>query len=134
MTLAPGRDGQRQATIEARTIEQHGRELIGATLATFPVSTRPVGKPPAGSPVQFGPMDVMGYRRPPVTVSFDDLSRRGLPRVLFVNAHLPEGITVCDVNVFAAMIKEAQAASCQRYVRPDEIGNDQCADLGGTGI
>jgi hypothetical protein len=133
MTLAPERDGQRQATIEASTIE-HGHDVIGPTLATFPISTRPAGKPPAGNPIQFGPKDGMAYRRPSVTVSFDDLSQPGLPRVLFVNVNLPEGITVCDINVFAAMIKEAQAAGSLRYVRPDEYGNDQCAGLGGTGI
>jgi hypothetical protein len=79
-------------------------------------------------------MDAMGYRRPPVTVSFDDLGQRGLPRGLFVNGNLPEGITVCDVNAFAAMIKEAQAGGSLRYVRPDEYGNDQCVGLGGTSI
>jgi hypothetical protein len=72
--------------------------------------------------------------RPPVTASFDDLRRRGLPEVLFVHSFLPEGVIICDINVFAAMIKEAQAAGSRRYVRPDEYGNDQCAGLGGTGI
>jgi hypothetical protein len=133
MTLAPERDGQRQATIEAMTIE-HGHELIGTTLATFPISTRPVGKPSASNPVLVDPIGGLKYRRPPVTVSFDDLSQRGLPRMLFVNGHLPEGVTVCDINVFAAMIKEAQAVGSLRYVRPDELGNDQCVGLGGTGI
>jgi hypothetical protein len=133
MTLAPERDGQRQATIEARTFE-HRRELIGATLATFPISTHPTGKPRAESPVQLGPKDAMGYRRPPVTVSFDDLSRRGLPRMLFVNGSLPEGMIACDISVFAAMIKEAYQEGSLRFVRPDELGNDQCVGLGGTGI
>jgi hypothetical protein len=64
MTLAPERDGQRQATIEASTIE-HGHDVIGPTLATFPISTHPAGKPSAGNPIQFGPKDAMGYRRPP---------------------------------------------------------------------
>lgn len=50
-------------------------------------------------------MDVMGYRRPPVTVSFDDLSQRGAPRMLFVNAQLPEGVIACDIGVFAAMMQ-----------------------------
>lgn len=57
--------------------------------------------------VQFGPRDDLGYRRPPVTASFEDLRRRGLPEVLFVHSFLPEGVTICDVNVFAAMIEEA---------------------------
>jgi hypothetical protein len=133
MTLAPERDGQRQATIEAVTYE-HRRLVAGATLATFPVSTRPAGEPPAENPVQLGPKDAMGYRRPPVTVSFDDLSQRGLPRMLFVNGSLPEGMTACDINVFAAMIKEAYQEGALRFVRPDELGNDQCVGLGGTGI
>jgi hypothetical protein len=76
----------------------------------------------------------MGYRRPPVTVSFDDLSRQGLPRLLFVNGNLPEGIIACDISVFAAMIKEAYQDGTLRYVRRDENGNDQCVGLGGTGI
>jgi len=133
MTLAPPRDGQRQVTIEAMTVE-HRREVTGAMLATFPVSTRPAGRPPAETPVQLGPKDAMGYRRPPVTVSFDDLSRRGLPRMLFVNGSLPEGMTACDISVFAAMIKEAYREGSLRFVRPDELGNDQCVGLGGTGI
>lgn len=127
MTLAPERDGQRQATIEAVTLE-HGRPVTGAVLATFPVST-----PPAGDRVQSGPAGTRGYRRLPVTVSYDDLRRRGLPRILFVNEHLPEGVTVCDVSVFAAMIKEAYAGDL-RFVGTDEHGNDQCVGLGSTGI
>jgi hypothetical protein len=84
--------------------------------------------------VQLGPRDDLGYRRPPVTVSFDDLSRRGVPRSLFVNAHLPEGIIACDIGVFTAMIKEAYDEGALRFVRPDGLGNDQCVGLGGTGI
>lgn len=34
----------------------------------------------------------------PVTASFEDLRRRGLPEVLFVHSSLPEGVTICDVN------------------------------------
>jgi hypothetical protein len=133
MTLAPERDGQRQATIEVGAFE-HAREVTGTTLATFPISTRPDGSPPAVNPLQLGPKDAMGYRRPPVTVSFDDLSRQGLPRLLFVNGNLPEGIIACDISVFAAMIKEAYQDGTLRYVRRDENGNDQCVGLGGTGI
>ena len=133
MTLAPERDGQREATIEAVTYE-HRRQVTGATLATFPVSTRPAGEPRAEHPVQLGPTDAMGYRRPPVTVSFDDLSRRGLPRMLFVNSTVPEGIIACDINAYAAMIKEAYHEGALRFVRQDGLGNDQCVGLGGTGI
>jgi hypothetical protein len=133
MTLAAERDGQRQATIETSTWE-HGRTITGATLATFPVGTRPADRSAAENDVQFGPLDIMGYRRPPVTVSFGDLSQRGEPRLLFVNANLPEGVLACDVSVFAAMIKEAYQSGALRFVRPDEHGNDQCVGLGGTGI
>jgi hypothetical protein len=84
--------------------------------------------------VQFGLREDLGYRRPPVTASFDDLRRRSLPEVLFVYRFLPEGVAVCDAGVFAAMIKEAHAADDLRFARPDERGNDQCVGLGGTGI
>jgi hypothetical protein len=90
---------------------EHGNAVIGPTLATFPISTRPAGRSPGEVAVQLGPVDAMRYRRPPVTVPFDDLSQRGLPRLLFVNHHLPEGVTVCDVDVFAAMIEEAYQAA-----------------------
>lgn len=96
MMLAPERDAQ--LTIEARTLEPGGYEVLGPVLAAFPVSIRPAGRPSAGSPVQLGPIDAMRYRRPPVTVSFNSLSQRSLPRTLFVNSRLPEGVTVCDVN------------------------------------
>jgi hypothetical protein len=52
-------------------------------------------------------MDAMEYRRPLVTASFDALRRRRLPQVLFVHPYLPEGVTVCDISGFAAMIEEA---------------------------
>jgi hypothetical protein len=84
---------------------------------------------------QFGPREDLGYRRPPVTASFEDLRRRGLPEVLFVHSYLPEGVTIGDVNVFAAMIEEAyQAAGPLHFVHHDEHGNDWCVGLGGTGI
>jgi hypothetical protein len=50
---------------------------------------------------QFGLRDDLGYRRPPATVSYDDLRRRGLPEVLLVHSWLPEGVTVCDIDVSA---------------------------------
>jgi hypothetical protein len=134
MTLAPERDGQRQASIEAMTVE-HGNAVTGPALANFSIASRPAGGPPAGTHVHLGPVDAMRYRRPPVTVSFEDLRQRGLPRVVFVNHHLPEGVTVCDVNVFAAMIEEAyQAAGPLHYVHQDEHGNEWCVGLGGTGV
>ena len=133
MMLAPERDHQRQVIFEATTVE-HGRELIGDTLATFPISTRPDGRPPAASLLQSGPSYPAGWRRPRAAASFDDLRQRGLPPVLFINPHLPEGVTVCDVTVFAAMVKEADATGGLQYVLPDEHGNDQCVGLGGTGI
>jgi hypothetical protein len=47
---------------------------------------------------------------------------------------LPEGIIACDIGVFAAMIKNAYHEGSLRFVRPDELGNDQCVGLGDTGI
>jgi hypothetical protein len=133
LTLASEHDGTRQATLKARIPEKEPVE-DRPTVATFPISTRLAGQLPAVNLVQLGPLDAMGYRRPPVTVSFDDLQRRGLPRILFVNRSLPEGVTVCDIKVFAAMIKEAYREGDLRFVRQDEHGNDQCVGLGGTGI
>lgn len=136
MTLGPEDDGRRQATINAATRGPGGREVIGTVLATFSITTRPEGQSPAEDPAQPGPSHAMAYRRPPdaVTVSYDELSRQGLPRMLFVNTRLPEGITVCDINGFIALIKEARASDWLRFVRPDERGDDQCVGLGGTGI
>jgi hypothetical protein len=51
--------------------------------------------------------DDLGYRRPLVAAACDGLRRRGLPEVLLVHSWLPEGVTVCAVRVFAAMIEEA---------------------------
>jgi hypothetical protein len=133
LTLASEHDGRRQATLKARIPEKEPVE-DRPTVATFPISTRPAGQLPAESLVQLGPLDAMGYRRPSVTVSFDELQRQGLSRILFVNRSLPEGVTVCGINVFAAMIKKAYREGDLRFVRHDEQGNDQCVGLGGTGI
>ncbi len=54
-----------------------------------------------------GPADALGYRRPPATVAYDDLHRDGLPPVLFAHTFLPEGVTICDVRGFAALIEQA---------------------------
>jgi hypothetical protein len=85
--------------------------------------------------VQFGPVDAMGYRRPPVTVSFEDLRRRGLPQVLFVHSFLPEGVTVCDINVFATMIEEAYhtPGTLHMHTELDDDGNQQCVGIGNNG-
>jgi hypothetical protein len=135
MMLAPERDGQRQVTVEARTIEDR-REVIGRTLATFSINARPPGQAPAVSPVLVDPpAGIMKYRRPPATASFDDLSRRGRPRVLFVNHFVPEGITVCDIDAFAAMIEEAYHTDGTLRMLPDldEHGNEQCLGIGSAG-
>jgi hypothetical protein len=85
--------------------------------------------------VQFGRRDDLGYRRPPVTASFADLRRRGLPEVLFVHSFLPEGVTICDVNVFAAMIEEAYHSPRTLLVdASDENGNQRCRGVGNNGI
>ena len=139
MTLAPERDGQRQATVA--TVEHargHAGEKVGPVLATFPLSIRPAGAPPTDGLVELGPLEAMGgvrYRRPPATVSFDVLSRSALPGALFVNTHLPEGVTVIDLDVFAAMIEEAYHTPDALHMLPDldEHGNEQCTGIGATG-
>lgn len=80
-------------------------------------------------------MDAMEYRRPPVTVSFEDLRRRRLPQVLFVHPFLPEGVTVCDVNGFAAMIEEAYRTPFTLHLHgePDENGNERYGGIGNNG-
>lgn len=139
LTLAPERDGQRQASIATRSTDHDGRRVVGPVLATFPLSTRPSGwSPPSDDSVELRPLSLMRgrkYRRPPATVSLDDLGRRSLPTVLFVNRHLPEGVTVCDIEVFAAMIEEAYRTPGALHVLPDldEHGNEQCAGIGSTG-
>ena len=80
-------------------------------------------------------MDAMQYRRPPATVSFEDLRRRCLPQVLFVHPFLPEGVTVCDINEFAAMIEDAYHTPNTLHMRMDrdENGNERCAGIGNNG-
>ena len=67
MMLAPERDHQRQVTFEAST--EHGRMLIGDTLAAFPISARLDGRPPPPASSSSAPWDAMGYRRPPAAIS-----------------------------------------------------------------
>jgi hypothetical protein len=138
MTLAPERDGQRTATLETYTVAPGGRKVFGPALATFPISTRSAGRSPADSPVELEPLPAIGglrYRRPPATVSLDELGRQGLPTVLFVNRYLPEGVTVCNIDVFAAMIEEAYYTPGALHWLPDldEHGNQQCTGIGSTG-
>lgn len=139
ITLAPERDGQRQATVAmVEHARRHAGEVVGPVVATFPLSTRPAGAAPTGSPVELGPLEAMGgvpYRRPPATVSFDVLGRSALPRALFVNTYLPEGVTVVDLDVFAAMIEEAYHTPDALHMLPDldEHGNEQCTGIGATG-
>lgn len=85
--------------------------------------------------ISFGPLDDLGYRRPPATASFEDLRARGLPEVLFVRSCLPEGVTVCDVDVYAAMIEEAYHTPGALHMLPDldERGNEKCGGIGATG-
>ena len=84
---------------------------------------------------QFSPRDDLGYRQPPVTSAYDGLRRRGLPEVLLVHSWLPEGVTICDVRVFAAMIEEAYHTPGALHVLPDldAHGNEQCTGIGSTG-
>ena len=82
-----------------------------------------------------GRMDAMKYRRPPVTASFEDLRQRGLPEVLFVHPYLPEGVTVCDITGFGAMIQEAYRTPFTLHMERelDENGNERCAGIGNNG-
>ena len=85
--------------------------------------------------VQFGPQEDLGYRRPPVTASFETLRRQGLPEVLFVSVDLPEGVIVCDVNAFGAMIEEAcQPPTALLLDEPDEHGSQVYRAVGRHGI
>ena len=61
--LAPERDHQRQVTFEAST--EHGRMLIGDTLAAFPISARLDGRPPTASLFQLGPLGRHGVPEAP---------------------------------------------------------------------
>jgi len=78
----------------------------------------------------------MSYSRPPVTASFEDLRRRRLPQVLFVHPYLPEGITICDISGFAAMIEEAYRtpSTLHMAVEPDVEGDHRCTGIGNNGM
>jgi hypothetical protein len=55
--------------------------------------------------------------------------------VLFVHAFLPEGVTICDVNVFAAMIEEAYKSPTTLLLDvPDVDGNQRYRGVGNNGI
>lgn len=110
---------------------QRSRDEAGPVLATFMINARPDGRAPAKDPAGLG---LIGYRRPPATVSYDDLSARGLRRVLFVNTRLPEGVAAYDLPMFAEMIREAYHGGSLRFIRQDHHGSDQCVGLGTTGI
>jgi hypothetical protein len=133
LTLAPERDGWREATVSARRLEPGGRAVTGPVLVTFPVAARPPGR----SPVLADPPDgIMQYRRPPATASFADLRRRGLPEVLFVNPWLPEGVTACGIDAFAAMVEDAYLqgpGALKMDPDLDSDGNEQCLGIGVSG-
>ena len=136
-TLAPEQDAQRLLTVATYT-QRRGIRTFGPSLATFPISTDPAVRPSSDDRVALGPALPMGgrsYRRPAATVPFDDLGRRGLPTVLFVNRCLPEGVTICDIGVFAAMIEEAYHTPGALHMLPDlnADGNEQCTGIGSTG-
>ena len=55
--------------------------------------------------------------------------------MLFAHSFLPEGVTVCDVNVFAAMIEEAYSPPRTLLLdAPDAGGSQRCGDLGGARV
>lgn len=117
-------------------MEDGGHEVIGRTLVTFSISAHPADRATAARPVLVDPpAGLMKYRRPPATVSFDDLSGEGLPRVLFVNHYLPEGITVCGIDAFATTFEEAYHTPGALRMHPDldEHGNEQCLGIGSAG-
>jgi hypothetical protein len=121
----------KDAAPSARPLDLSGR----ARRSRDPAVTVAVVMPGFVDAVQFGPQDDLGYRRPPVTASFEDLRRRGLPEVLFVNSGLPEGVTICDVNTFAAMIEEAYSPPMGLLVHePGEHGNQLLWAVGFHGI
>ncbi|MGH3279669.1 MAG: hypothetical protein ACRDNW_11090 [Trebonia sp.] len=124
-------------------------ERDGHHLCTFlpasPPGSEPVATPPVtftiraeagddgdGGAVPFGPMNGMGYRRPPATVAFAELRRRGLPEVVLTHLSLPEGATACDLDSFAAMIEDAYRTPGTLHAHPDldADGNEQCIGIG----
>jgi hypothetical protein len=124
-------------------------ERDGHHLCTFLPASPPGGEPAARPPVTFtiraeaggdsdggrvpfGPMNGMGYRRPPATVAFADLHRRGLPEVVLTHLSLPEGAIACDLEAFAAMIEDAYRTPGVLHVHPDldADGNEQCIGIG----
>jgi hypothetical protein len=124
-------------------------ERDGHHLCTFlpasPASGEPIARPPVtftiraeaggdsdGGAVPFGPMNGMGYRRPPATVAFADLRRRGLPEVVLTHLSLPEGAIACDLEAFAAMTEDAYRTPGTLHVHPDldADGNEQCIGIG----
>ena len=77
-------------------------------------------------------MNGMGYRRPPATVAFADLRRRGLPEVVLTHLSLPEGAIACGLEAFAAMIEDAYRTPGVLHIHPDldADGNEQCIGIG----
>ncbi len=98
---------------------------------TFTIRAEAGGDSDVGA-VPFGPMNGMGYRRPPATVAFADLRGRGLPEVVLTHLSLPEGAIACDLEAFAAMIEDAYRTPGVLHVHPDldADGNQQCIGIG----
>ena len=106
-------------------------EPDAASPLTFTIRAGPDDDGAEGS-VPFGPMNAMGYRRPPATVAFADLRRRRLPRAVLTHLWLPEGAVACDVAAFGAMIQNAFDAQGTLHVHPDldADGSEQCIGIG----
>ena len=81
-----------------------------------------------------GPVDALGYRRPPATVAYDDLHRDGLPPVLFAHTFLPEGVTICDVRGFAALIEQAHHDRALLTLPDGEDGAVLCRGFPNNGL
>jgi hypothetical protein len=129
LRISAERDGHRLCTFLPAS--PPGGVPVAMPPVTFTIRAEAGGDSDGGA-VPFGPMNGMGYRRPPATVAFADLRRRGLPEVVLTHLSLPEGATACDLEAFAAMIEDAYGAPGVLHVHPDleADGNEQCIGIG----
>jgi len=129
LRIAAERDGRHLCTF--LPFSPAGGEPVAAPPVAFTIRAEPGGDGDGGA-VPLGPMNGMGYRRPPVTVAFADLRRQGLPEVVLTHLWLPEGAVVCDADAFGAMIEDAYRTPGTLHVHPDldADGNEQCIGIG----
>ena len=129
LRIAAERDGHHLCTF--LPVSPADGEPAATPPVTFTIRAEGGGDSDVGA-VPFGPMNGMGYRRPPATVAFADLRRRGLPEVVLTHLSLPEGAIACDLEAFAAMIEDAYRTPGVLHVHPDldADGNEQCIGIG----